>query len=180
MYAYVGGGFWFGSSAGIVTGWNHFLMIEIGTTNHKMWINGSLFTGSTSLTMTAGLNRWGVLATVGTTPAYFGVAGRPVADLGVWDVALTSSEATDMYNGRLSPLMIRPQSLVAYCPLNDGDGDARDIIGGRHLIETGGSVALVDNPPLRYPRRSFSGFTPGGAAAAASPNLRSVFRGFSF
>ena len=176
---YIGGGLAVSSSIGLSTGWSNIVAIEVGATNHKIVVNGVSNSSTVSLALTTSLDRWGALAFVSSSPGFTGASGQPVADLGVWNVALTSTEATDMYNGRLSPLMIRPQNLVAYCPLNDGDGDARDIIGGRHLIETDGSVALVDNPPLRYLRRSFSGFTPG-VVIPQLPRLRSVFRGFSF
>jgi len=160
--------------------WNfYFYSINSAGTSRLSILNGNQKTYSTGTrTLSANLDRWGIGVLADSTPSYGFNQNMRIADVAVWDAELSAAEGDSLYN-KVSPLLIRQESLVAYAPLNDSVSTARDIVGGRNLDSAGaGSMTLVDNPPLRYLRRSFSGFTPGVAAAAASYN--SIFHGSVF
>ena len=77
-----------------------------------------------------------------------------LAEMGVWNIELNATEAASLSDG-FSPLMVRPDALVAYYPLGGmytgGDGDALDIVGGYTATEEG-NVAETDHPPgIIYP-----------------------------
>jgi hypothetical protein len=70
--------------------------------------------------------------------------GGQIADVGVWNVALTAEEVASLAKGMACD-KVRPQSLVFYAPL------ARDLIdvrGGRTITNNNG--ATVANHPRIY------------------------------
>ena len=67
-----------------------------------------------------------------------------IAEIGVWDVALTATEVTTLSQG-VSPLMVRPQSLRFYAPLNDTR--SQSLFGGNTVATTGGGT--TDHPRVR-------------------------------
>jgi len=181
IYAYLGTGATDVDTTGMVTGWNHICWTVSSTTSRIFNINGITgTTHTTSKSITDSLNRWSVLAFCDSSPSNYGVSDQPVFDAAVWNIALSHEDCQSIYNYKLCPLSVRPKNLVAYAPLNDGDGGARDFINRRNFNESG-IVGLSDNASIKYLRRSFSGFTPGvPPPPPVPPNLRSVFRGFSF
>lgn len=58
-----------------------------------------------------------------------------VCDVAIWDAALTAEEADILT--RCSPLMVRPQNLVLYCPLIR---DANDMVDSRAFTITGATA----------------------------------------
>ena len=57
-----------------------------------------------------------------------------MAEVGIWNVALTDEEM-EILGKFVSPLLVRPESLVFYLPLIRDDDN--DLIGGLHLTEVG-------------------------------------------
>ena len=163
------------SVSGAVSGWNHCVWRGTSTTNRSIFLNGAENNTTVGRAIVDPPNRYGVLNSVQQSPPYPAGANEWCADLGIWDVSLSNEEISLLYNNRMCPLMIRSNSLVTYCPLNDGEGGARDLIGGRNLAESGTAV-LTDNPPLLYKRRSFMTFTPGVSLSTYS----SIFHGSVF
>jgi len=71
--------------------------------------------------------------------------GGQIAEVGIWNAALTAAEIASLANG-MTCEKIRPQSLVFYAPL------VRDLIdqkGG--LAITNNNAATVSNHPRIYP-----------------------------
>jgi hypothetical protein len=108
-----------------------------------------------------------------------GVAGLPhsgwIAWPAVWNVALSADEIAALAAG-YSPLLIRPQNLVFFAPLqNEAAGDEFDIVGGRLLTETGTVTYEHDEFRSIYPRRrSAIVFPPGAAPSYTHPTLSAV------
>ena len=88
-----------------------------------------------------------------------------LAEVGFWNIDLDTSEISALAKG-ISPLLIRPQNLVAYWPLirEGAAGVYRDIIGGLDTVASGGSATSA-HPPVIYPTRS----QVISASAASSP-----------
>jgi len=106
----------------------------------------------------------GVMKGLGNTT--FWAAAALIAEVGIWNVALTGAEILQLSLG-YSPLFVRPESLVAYYPLIRGDasGDEPDYVGGLKMVEQG-TVAVATHPRVFYPS---SPIKLGVPAAAAPP-----------
>ncbi len=88
-----------------------------------------------------------------------------LAEVGLWNIDLDTKEIIALSKG-FSPLLVRPQNLVAYWPLirEGAAGVYRDIIGGLDTVASGGSATSA-HPPVIYPTRS----QVISASAASSP-----------
>lgn len=157
-------------------GWNHYAWRCASSTDRSIIINGSVVNLSTSISMLAGLNRYGVMCSPQSTPTYYMGSGERVAELGIWNANISNTDLISIYTNKMSPLMLSRNSLVTYCPLNDGDGGARDLIGGRNLTESG-IATLVDHPPFYlYKRSLFRAFSP----QLSLSSYNSIFHGSVF
>ncbi len=78
------------------------------------------------------------------------MSGR-IAEVAIWDVALTDAEVAILALG-YSPLLIRPQSLVAYWPLIGRTSPEIDIVGGYDMALNNGPTTVA-HPRVLYPSR---------------------------
>jgi hypothetical protein len=76
-----------------------------------------------------------------------------IAEAGIWSVALTLAEIQSLAKG-VSPLMIRPASLIAYWPLIGQTSPEIDL-RGRYEMTVSGAVA-GDHPRVYMPTQPFS------------------------
>ena len=91
---------------------------------------------------TTGLDRFGVCALVrGNVSSY---SSASVADVGVWNVALTTDEIASLARG-VTCEQVRPQSLVFYAPLIRNIGDM-----ARSIALTNNNTATVADHPRVY------------------------------
>jgi len=92
-----------------------------------------------------------------------------IAEAGFWNVALTAADMLMLAAG-YSPLMVKPESLVAYYPLIRGDssGDEPDLIGGAKMVEQG-TVDVQTHPRVFYPGLPWVVGKPGATAASGNP-----------
>ena len=135
------------------------------------YLDGSADTRSNSGTATINTGTSNNL-TIGNTPGGLATStfDGDMAEYAVWDVELTTAELVMLTGGLVSPLLVRPESLVYFVPfVRDED---RDIVGGDTLSVTGtGSVSVADHPRVFYPRRSRGiALTPGGGGGGGSGN----------
>ena len=143
--------FWDGTSerAGptITTGlWQHVMVAADGTTG-TMWVDSSNNSITFASMTGSGVDKWiGALDPSSTTEPMDG----KLSDLAVWDVKLTTAEH-DMLAVGISPLMVRPGSLIAYWPLiRGGTNGAIDVVGGINGTQNG-TVGTVADPLLIKP-----------------------------
>jgi len=67
------------------------------------------------------------------------------AEFAVWDVVLSADEMKAV-TSRVSPILVRPESLVFYAPLiRDED---KDLISGLQMTLTNANVTVVAHPPV--------------------------------
>ena len=163
---------------GTSVGW-YFYSLAMTSTFAEMRINSSIATTSShGITITDNLDRWGVFSFLDSTPSHALESDHRIADFAVWNTNLSSTQTSDLYSKKASPLTTSSKNLVAYAPLNDGDGSARDIIGGRHMTETNTVYSFDTDGSFNYKSRSFMVFKGTSAVAAATYN--SIFHGGVF
>lgn len=129
------------SSAGFTANtWHHALSVEAATTDHRIYLDGTnKGTGSTSQTSTIV-----EVALVGTNAGV-----KQFAEYAFWDAALTDEEAVILASG-VSPLLVRPTSLVFYAPLIRS---TNDLCRGAPTTSSGTST-VYDHPRVLYPSSS--------------------------
>lgn len=125
--------------------WHHLCGVEASSGDRRVYIDGgSKGTNNTGLTPT-GIDTIAVAALVRTSAGSYLDGG--VAELGVWNVALTDTEVALLAKGYAPPL-VRPQSLVYYLPcVRDAD---EDIVGGISMSATAGPTVSA-HPRVIYP-----------------------------
>lgn len=177
----------YGATSQIISGWHHVVCVYngAGVTNEdrlKVYVNGI----SPSLSYISVIP-----TTLGNNPSWeFGrdnVSGDrfwagAYAECGIWNVTLTAAEAISLGQG-LSPLSVRPSSLLAYWPLVGHSSPERELINRFEGVLTG--TSLVDHPRVTYQttrRKTLSLAAPGpqtpspivSAATVAAPTTSLV------
>lgn len=77
-----------------------------------------------------------------------------IAHVAIWSAALSVSEWASLGAAKLSPIHVRPQSLVFYAPYFGRDSSEIDIVGAL-AVTVSGAVALDDEPAIIIPSRKF-------------------------
>lgn len=92
-----------------------------------------------------------------------------IAEVGIWDVALTQGEIEALSKG-FSPLLIRPGSLVAYWPIIGRASPEIDPVGG-YAMTVNGTASASAHPRVIYPRRRVAQkfTTAGGGGGPVVP-----------
>jgi hypothetical protein len=129
--------------------WFHAAAVFAAANSRASFINGgNKGTEATSRSPT-GIDRMliGVEGESGGVATPWAPAGTgDIAEIGIWNVALTDAEVLTLSKG-FSPLLVRPQNLVHYMPLVRGLIDRR---GGKTLTMTG-SLTISDHPKIIMP-----------------------------
>lgn len=122
--------------------WNHATWSSASATSHRLRVNGTLVTSTTSATF------WSNPAlVVGEDPWNECFIGR-ACEVGVWNSVLSADQELALYAG-YSPAMVRQEGLVAYYPLLD---NARDHISGSSLtLSTAAPTVGAHHPNIHYP-----------------------------
>ena len=153
-----------GYSAGT---WHNVVGVTADSTDHAVYLDGGSKGTSTTEVDFPTLDRLSIGRLGKNTPVWY--ADADIAECAIWEAALTDSEAA-MLGAGYSPLMVRPQSLVAYWPLGGiyGEHD-NDIVGGFNLTAYN-TPTWADHPPIIYPS-SPTVLRAAAAAAAAAATL---------
>lgn len=131
--AATGAGIWNGaSSTSVVAGWNFVAGVWTSSTSRSAFVNGGgKGTGTNSATPSS-INRLTVGSQDNAGSGQPTASGDRIAEVGVWNVALSDDEIAALGKG-ISPLLVRPQNLVAYLPLIRGlvdpKGNAFAVVG---------------------------------------------------
>lgn len=129
-----------------VAAWTHATAVFGAADSRTIYRDGGNSGTNTDSFAPSGLDRVAVATWGGSvTTSYFD--GR-IAEIGIWNVALTEDEAASLADGA-SPMLVRPDALVAYWPLIGRASPEIDLIGGANLTVTGAVVA--DHPRIMYP-----------------------------
>lgn len=142
--------------------WAHIAGVFASTTSRTAYIDGgnAVSNGTSNNPSAASFNTTNIGCRYETTRASFW--GGALAEAGIWSAALTAAEIASLSRG-VSPLSIRPQSLLAYWPLI-GRTDPEIDLHGRYEMTVNGAVA-ADHPRVYMPAQPFY---PRKVALAAS------------
>lgn len=143
-----------GTSASAQTGndllvgtWNHCVGVEVSSSSRKAVLNGDLGNAGTNTdTVTpSGINSCDVGREGDSSPADHWEG--ELAEVAFWNVALTDNEIVALSRG-VSPLRIRPASLLAYWPIYGLASPEPDLSGNVNNLTLNGSPALANHAPV--------------------------------
>lgn len=144
--------------------WHFAAGVEISTSSRRAYLDTTYDAETTSCTPTPGnIDTFAIGAWRRSTDGLF-LSGR-VAEVGLWDVALTEQELAVLAAG-YSPLCVRPGNLVLYCPLTRDDDE--DLVGGLSLGATN-SPTIASHSPVIYPVDPQVVTAPAASLAAFPP-----------
>lgn len=162
-----------GASAVLSTGtWYHVAATFASATSRYGWLNGTPSTQSATSRVPSGINQ----VDIGVESYSSGSFQLPwrgeIAEVAIWDAALedspgatpgVSSEIASLAKG-VSPLLVRPQSLVYYWPIVGKYSPEIDLISAGGMTVTG--TATAAHPRVFMPKRSrvrrFTAVAAGG------------------
>jgi hypothetical protein len=125
------------SSGSIMNGvWHHIGGVWPSSSARAVFLDGAKNTNSGSVTV-SGVNETNVGRFVSTTSA---TADGDIAEIGFWNVALTDDEMLSLARG-ISPLLVRPQSLVDYFPLIGSGSPETGVKGNALTVSVATKVA---------------------------------------
>ncbi len=149
--------------------WHHACFVERSATDRSIYIDGGSRGNNATSRTPGGISE----ITVGTSVVNSQYLNGLLAEAAVWSADLTDDEITALALG-VSPLIVRPASLVSYWPLVGRTSPEIDTMGGNGLIVSG-AVAAV-HPRVFYPSRVQIGVPAAAVAANDGAALYHHFR----
>lgn len=138
--------------------WHHACGVWASTTSRFAYLDAGGVVETTAPKAPSGPDLMGIGATLDASPN-FGEA--IIAEVGLWDVALTAADVAMLAKG-VSPLLVRPDALVAYWPLLRNSDPSVDRVGGYSMAWTGGPTE-AEHPRIYYPTAQILQFPPAAA-----------------
>ena len=128
--------------------WNHCMAVFATTTSRSSWLNGlNKDTDATDRTP-AGIDQTEIATILRSNP--IGYASGRIAEIGLWNADLSDAEVAILATG-ISPLAVRPQSLVAYWPLMGNLSPEPDWLENKYSMTLVNGPTKADHPPVMYP-----------------------------
>ena len=124
-----------GYTAGV---WHHALAVFASATSRAAYIDGGSKGTNAVSRSPAGLDVTVIGRQGSLTPTQY-VSGL-IAEAAIWDTELSDADALILARG-YSPLLVRPENLVAYWPLIGRTSPEIDVVGRFELTVTGAVVA---------------------------------------
>ena len=128
--------------------WAHAAGVFASDSSRIAYLDGTASTENTTALVPAAFDR--ITAGFGYIESGSDRSDAKVAEVAVWNVALTAAEIAALAKG-FSPWLVRPQSLRFYAPMIGRYSPEIDIIGARGLTLTG--TAVADHPRVFQPAR---------------------------
>lgn len=122
--------------------WFHACAVEAASNDHRVFLNGANKRTSSTFRTPVSINAFNVGTDRNNNNNTSFFTGQ-IAEVGIWDVALTDAEIASLAKGMTCD-KIRPQNLVFYAPLIR---DLNDQKGGLTITNNGATVA---NHPRVY------------------------------
>lgn len=140
--------------------WQHALGVWGSATDRRVYLNGGGKGTNASNKTATNLDRISIGVLGDSSPSNF--MDGLIADAALWNVSLSDDDAAALAAG-VSPLLIRPDALVAYWPLIGAYSPEIDEVGAFPLTLTG--TAQADHPPIIYPSGIIDVIKATGGAA---------------
>jgi hypothetical protein len=138
--------------------WYHACAVYASSTSRAAYINGANKGTSAVSAAPSGIDR------VRLAVDYDG----KIAEAAIWNVALTDAEVL-LASKAVSPLMVRPDALVAYWPMIGKYSPEIDVVG-TYPLTISGTVPAADHPRVIY----VAGGSPSALVSSTSPILRTL------
>ena len=122
--------------------WQHFCGVERSASDRSVFLDGVKGTDPTGTVTPAGIDTTKIGQRDGGGLSFDGDIGH----VAIWNVGLTDGEVASLAVG-VSPLKIRRDALVYYCPIN-GQSPELDVVGGLNMTVTG--AVAVEEPPIPH------------------------------
>ena len=156
------------ATAAFSTGvWQQACGVFAATNDRRVYMNGGNEGTDTTDISVGTLTTARIGYSADSSPQYY-LAGN-VAEAAIWNVALAQAEITMLGIG-VSPLLIRPASLVAYWPLIQSED--QDRVGGYHMTPVGSPT--VATHPLAVKPYWYIPWTLGISAVAVGGVARQM------
>ena len=159
------------SAAGVnLNAWNHIGGVWASTSSRIAYLNGVEATAETTTKAVASTpDKMSIGCIYRQDNSVLGGSGDYVAEIGYWNVALTTADML-MLSAGYSPPMVKPDGLQAYYPAIRGDssGDMPDLFGAKTMVEVG-TVSVQTHPRIFYPGLPWVVGKPGATAASGNP-----------
>jgi len=140
--------------------WYHGCTVFTSATSRAAFINGGSKGTNTANIVLGTVTKVTVGAAETTTGTYIEYFPGNLANVGIWNVALTDGEVAELGTG-VGCNTVRPDALLAWYKLIDADGDV-DWWGQNNLTAANSPTYVQHPPPIHYP----SGIRITTAAAA--------------
>lgn len=145
-----------GTSSGIAetttgfsaTTWTHTAAVFTSDSSRSVYIDGGSKGTDTTAVTASGMDNTR-LSGYNADSVTVSYDGR-LAEFGVWNVALTDAEVASLASG-FSPLMIRPDGLVAYWPLIGRTSPEIDVVGGFDMTLINSPTTAAHPSQIFYP-----------------------------
>lgn len=151
--------------------WVHCGAVFSSATSRNGYFNGVGGTPTTNNVAAGSFDRTTVGCLDQSAQSQFALGA--IADLGIWDIALAASDVASLAAG-VCPLLVRPESLVAYWPLGGNYSPEIDPVGKFDLTLTG--TAKADHPRIFQPRGKKI-FLPATSAPPTGNRRRRILLG---
>jgi hypothetical protein len=127
--------------------WNHFAGVFASTTSRTSYVNGVAGSTESTASTPSGINRTAIGRLSSSSPAgsYF---DGSLAEAAIWNIALTATDLAALAAG-VSPLLVRPDALVAYWPILGQYSPEIDIRAHNDVTVNGATAAA--HPRMFWP-----------------------------
>lgn len=143
--------------------WHHACAVFAANNDRAAFIDGGSKATNTGNQNVGTVDRTSLGRLGDATPS--GYLSGLLAEAAIWNAALTDDEVALLAKG-VSPLLVRPEALVAYWPLIGNYSPEIDRAGGFNLTVTGATKAA--HPRIFYPPRARIMTKAGGPPPPAS------------
>lgn len=126
--------------------WFHAAAVITSSTSRNVYLNASSIANSSTSVVPASVNRTSVGRRGTATPGDY--HDGSIAEVGVWSVALTSTELASLAGGARC-FSVRPSSLVFYAPLFGVDSPEADLSGGNRDLTLTNTPTQTSDPPVQ-------------------------------
>ncbi len=145
------------SSSWSINTWHHVTGVFLNATSRTVYLDGGNSGNESTDVPVESYDRMAIGALRDSSDRAY-MSGR-LGEIAAWDADLTAAEAAILALG-YSPMLVRPQSLIAYWRLFGNASPEPDRIGGYNMAVTG--AVKAPHPPIIYPDTQLNPFIQQG------------------
>lgn len=128
--------------------WHCLTAVYVSATSRAIYVDGTNKGTNAVSRVPAGINATRISGTLAATPVNPILTAGLMAHVAIWNTALSDSEVALL--ATLAPTLVRPESLLEYWPLNNGQSPEPSYGVSPHQLSVTGTGYSTDNPVLTY------------------------------